>query len=577
MYEDLKKEYKELGCPTGRQLNRHKNYTKNVKDRTSWLETESTGRVEFKLRQYCIDNGITEHPMCVICGEHKVKNRGDSFTETCSKACSGVLSFNNATEEGGVHPIHGDSSSEKRKSTCVQIYGSDNPFKNKDVQMKAKNRVKEIYGVSNVSCHDSIQKKRKATMMERYGVEYASQNEDIYKKVVQTLQDRYGVDSPIKHDEFMRKIKKTIKEKYGVDHFTQLVSIQEKKKQTNLMKYGVEHYNQIQIGSDVLALLSDSVLLSNHYEIFGNMSKAAQDLNIDTSTYSKYLSMHKIDPIPSGKVSFAEKEIRTLLEEKGIEYEASNRNVLDGFEADILIEHKKIIIEYNGIYWHSELYRDRMYHQKKSLLAQEKGYTIIHVWEDDWEFKKDIIKNKILYKCGVGGERVFARECVVHEVGSSLLREFYEKNHIQGNINSSINLCLIHDEMIVAAMSFKKYKDGYDLTRFATSCSVVGGFSKLLSNFIKMHKPKNIITFASLDYSNGGLYEKNGFTREEITPPNYSYVKNGKRYSRNQFMKHLLKDKLKVFDDNLSERENMYKNGFVRLFDSGSIRYRMVL
>ena len=46
-----------------------------------------------------------------------------------------------------------------------------------------------------------------------------------------------------------------------------------------------------------------------------------------------------------------------------------------------------------------------------------------------------------------------------------------------------------------------------------------------------------------------------------------------KLYSRNVFQKHKLKGKLKIFDVNLSEYDNMINNGYRRIYDSGNIVY----
>lgn len=62
-------------------------------------------------------------------------------------------------------------------------------------------------------------------------------------------------------------------------------------------------------------------------------------------------------------------------------------------EADIIIEPKKIIFEYDGLYWHSEGVADTKYNLlEKTEFFYNLGYTVIHVFEDEWLFKKDITK-----------------------------------------------------------------------------------------------------------------------------------------------------------------------------------------
>lgn len=66
----------------------------------------------------------------------------------------------------------------------------------------------------------------------------------------------------------------------------------------------------------------------------------------------------------------------------------------NGYGIDIYIPDLNLGIEYNGDYWHSiKNKKDRNYHLKKSLLAQEKGIKLIHIWENEWIENQDIIKN----------------------------------------------------------------------------------------------------------------------------------------------------------------------------------------
>ena len=49
--------------------------------------------------------------------------------------------------------------------------------------------------------------------------------------------------------------------------------------------------------------------------------------------------------------------------------------------------------------------------------------------------------------------------------------------------------------------------------------------------------------------------------------PNYFYTKGEQSFSRMEFQKHKQKEKLKVFDENLTEKENMKKNGYKLYYD----------
>ena len=125
-------------------------------------------------------------------------------------------------------------------------------------------------------------------------------------------------------------------------------------------------------------------------------------------------------------------------------------------------------------------------------------------------------------------------------------------------------------------MSFNKHpKYQWEITRFANklNMTVVGGASKLFKHFLREHNPDQILTYADRRYSNGNLYKKLGFKLDGITQPNYIYIKNKKIFSRQQFQKHKLKDKLEDFNPLLTEAENMFNNGYRRMWDAGNYRF----
>lgn len=155
-------------------------------------------------------------------------------------------------------------------------------------------------------------------------------------------------------------------------------------------------------------------------------------------------------------------------------------------------------------------------------------------------------------------------------------KNFMNEHHLQGYKGSSIKFGLLYQNNFVSAMSFNRHpKYGWEITRFANKLgvSVVGGASKLFKYFIYNHSPEKILTYADRRYSNGNLYKKLGFKLIGFTKPNYFYVKNKKIHSRQQFQKHRLKNKLEVFDPNFTESENMFNNGYRKLWDAGHCKF----
>jgi len=80
---------------------------------------------------------------------------------------------------------------EKRKSTCLKIYGKEFVSQNENIKIKMLKTMKEN-GNEFFWCR---KEEHKAKMMELYGVEYISQNEDIKNKIKKTNLELYGVEN----------------------------------------------------------------------------------------------------------------------------------------------------------------------------------------------------------------------------------------------------------------------------------------------------------------------------------------------------------------------------------------------
>ena len=277
-------------------------------------------------------------------------------------------------------------------------------------------------------------------------------------------------------------------------------------------------------------------------------------------------------PICMTKTSHQEIELREWLSGY-IDIETSNRMIIPPLELDIVIPDKKIAIEYNGIYWHSERRgKDRHYHLNKYNRCKDAGYRLIQVWENEWTLKKDIVKSIILSAIGIYDRKLHGRNCGVTEVSPQDAREFYEENHIQG-FKGGKHQGLRHRGELVSLLTINKINI---LERFATkkNVKVHGAFSKLLKSFGDID---GLITFADLRYFTGGVYEMYGFDYQYISKPNYFYFyfnnTSVELHSRLMFQKHKLKKKLDVFDPEITEYQNMLANGYDRIWDCGNIKY----
>lgn len=156
-------------------------------------------------------------------------------------------------------------------------------------------------------------------------------------------------------------------------------------------------------------------------------------------------------------------------------------------------------------------------------------------------------------------------------------KDFVNRFHIQGYCPSSVKIGLWHEARLVAVMTFTKpnlakgfrNKDGWELSRYCTNGSIVGGAGKLLKAFIKQYNPSSIITYADRRWSMGELYEKLGFDLSHISRPNYWYIKDDIRIHRFRLRK------TPNDDPHLTEVENRRKQGYIRIHDCGNLCFHM--
>lgn len=284
-------------------------------------------------------------------------------------------------------------------------------------------------------------------------------------------------------------------------------------------------------------------------------------------------------PKCSHPVSKWEKDIYDFISSLGVECEQTNRTILGGKEIDIYVPKFSVGIECDGLRWHNELYRDKNYHLNKTNECAENGVRLIHIFEDEWLFKKDIWKSMLKNMFGLIDTKVYARKCEIRVVPPHDAREFLDNNHIQGYSNSKINYGLYYNDELISLMTFgiprinmggKKEEGCYELVRFCNKLdlNVVGGASKLFNHFIKENNPNEIISYSDKRWSLGNLYRILGFIHDHDSKPNYYYVDGIERKNRFGFRKSILIKE--GYDFKKSEHDIMLEREIYRIYDCGT-------
>lgn len=341
---------------------------------------------------------------------------------------------------------------------------------------------------------------------------------------------------------------------------------------------------------DVKMLLDDKDWLFDQHVLQGKQcSKIAKEINTSLSTVSIHLAKQGIKANNSNEyprihivVSKGHQEVVDYI--KSIydgEVIINDRSVLNGKELDIYIPDLSFAIEYNGVYSH--LYRPREekdsqikgrhYHKDKTNTCKSKNIHLMQIWSSQWRDQQDIIKSIISQKLGLCSNKIYARKTQIVEIDAYTKNRFLEANHLQGQDKSMFKYGLMHNEELVAVMTFSKsrFNKSYDweLSRYSVkqNTSVVGGFSKMLKHF-RRYNQGSIISYADMMYSNGNVYRSNGFELIHETKASYWYVrKNSETLEhRSKFMK---KNITNDPNDPRTEAVIMEQNGYNKIFDCG--------
>ncbi len=545
--------------------------------------------ISFKEKVWCFINNLTKLPKC-HCG-NDVNFRGNlmqGYNLSCSLKCSAnsditkeknrITSLN---KYGVEHSAMSSVVRNKYKKTCKNKYGVDNVSKVKEINQKREDTILSKFGVNTTLKLDSTKNSLKNYCVEHYGVDHISKSNEIKKQKQETLYKHYKVKNPMHSKTLKNKQINALFLNHGVTNPMKSEDIKNKcvnnGVQTKFNNF-IDRFKGQEI--DTIISWSGDVLTLN-CNVCNKDYSLTRELFILRNSKNRETCLH-CNPLYK-KDSYGENEIETYIKSLiNCDIIINNRSILGGKELDVYIPSRNLAIEFNGLYWHNELFVEYKYHLNKTIECEKQGIKLIHIFEDEWLYKQDIVKSRLKNILGLTTNKVFGRKCVIKEVSINDNKAFLDINHIQGNVNSNIKLGLYYNNELVSLMTFGKGRiamggnsNQYELVRFCNKLdtSVIGGADKLLQYFIKTYNPKEIISYADRRWSQGGLYGKLGFTFIHDSSPNYHYIKNNKRYYRFGFRKSILVKE--GFDPNKSEHQIMLDRGYYRIYDCGSKKYEL--
>lgn len=357
------------------------------------------------------------------------------------------------------------------------------------------------------------------------------------------------------------------------------------KKINYMEKHGVPNVAQINRSIEQINITSSKDSFKNYIESLGYKPTTSQLCELVGLKKSRLLTIvHKYDlddyiDIGTFETSRYEDELNRLFPCE----HRNTRSVLNGKEIDLYYPESKLGIEFNGSYWHSDIHKETMYHQKKTLEAAKLGIRIIHIFEYEW--LNDDTKRKIisLIKRNMNHKDmrvIHGRKCDVRQINSNTANDFLNKYHLQNSVNSEVCIGCFYGNELIGVMAFRKPRFNknyqYELTRLAWKDDIisVGGSDKMLKWFKDNYDPYSIITYCDISKFEGDSYRKLGFKEENLSRPNYKWVSldNNDVKSRYQTQKQSLIEK--GYGNIGDTEDDIMKNlGYLKVYDCGNLVY----
>lgn len=521
-------------------------------------------------QKYCAGPHITN---CVVCGKPiEYSCAPTDKPNTCSIQCSNEL----------------------RRRTVQKHFGVDNVSNAPGIR----ERLKILYN------SEELKQKRVKTNIERYGVDNPSKNADIKAKLTQIMNS----------EEFLSKREQTCLARYGYTSPSKVESVKRKRLETTLANYG--SLKGIRTPSYYVKMMTDPTkvdaylkfkddpeqYLKMYYAEPPSITQLCKDLGVSDDPIYTILVNRGCSHLISHRFSKMETEVYDyiLSLDPDILVKRNDRIVIKPYEIDIYLPDYKLGIECNPSCTHNSTrstYADNevkspTYHQHKSMLAHKSGIFLFHIFGYEWEKRPDIIKSMIRNLLHKNQNKIYGRNTVVKELSAADCRTFLNANHRQGNTDASVRLGLYDkSNELVSVMTFNHLRNtigrskttndlDWELSRFCNKCNttICGAASKLFKYFLTHYEYHKIISFSDVAHTQGSLYQTLGFRQLHMSAPSYVWtnIQDTIVYNRVSCQKHNLP---KLFDDpNLdikhqTERQIMESKGFVRVFDSGVIRW----
>lgn len=214
--------------------------------------------------------------------------------------------------------------------------------------------------------------------------------------------------------------------------------------------------------------------------------------------------------------SKGEKELYNFVSEF-YECQENNRELLQGKEIDIYIPKINVGIEFNGLYWHSDE-RVKLSHHDKHNLAAKNGVHLISIYENDWDKRKELIKDKIKSNLKIrqyGFKDVFFKNLEIRKEFNNDILKIFKNNSLENISKIDGFYTMYFNGELLSIASYIHHKSDVIITEIvryleSTPTDYYTNFIKYFSNQDRVFKI--VVSIDWLDdmvvIAEGGVFER---------------------------------------------------------------------
>ncbi|MDA3779279.1 MAG: hypothetical protein PF487_03455, partial [Bacteroidales bacterium] len=231
---------------------------------------------------------------------------------------------------------------------------------------------------------------------------------------------------------------------YNVNYYVESNENKENIKKSLLLKQKIFWANELNINVSDIDICNNIFTIKNLCETHSCFKINRYNLYNRVIIYKHENTCTKCNPIAENS-SIKENEVRNFIENE-LNFKTKKIRI-ENKEIDIYLPDYKLGIEFDGLYWHSDLFKEKNYHLNKTIECEKQDIHLLHVFEDEWIYKKEIVKSIIKSKLGIIENKIFARKCIIKEISdNNSIRNFLNINHLQSFVGSSVKIGLFYND-----------------------------------------------------------------------------------------------------------------------------------